>query len=95
MNYGYMIIYKKPNGKLIYRGISNYTAYRVGDKNSYGWEVMDIKRLYKGKTYSIDEYNDLLSRKFKVNDIIRTFKNIDFKKIIEIIMLLLIIKMYL
>lgn len=95
MNYGYMIVYKKPNGKLIYRGLATYNTHRIGDINCYGWEVMDIKRLYKGKTYSIDEYNNLLSRKFRVNDIIRTIKNIDLKKVIEIIMLLLIIKMYL
>lgn len=95
MDYGYMIIYRKPNGEVIYRANSNYNACRVGDTNRFGWEVIDIRRLYKGKTYSAEDYNNLLSRKMKIQNLIRTISNIDIKKLIEVIMLLLIIKIYL
>lgn len=94
MDYGYLIVYKKPNGKIIYRGSSSYNTARVGDYNHFGWEVIDIKRLYKGKTYSSEEYNNLLSRKRKFNDFVSVITNINIKKLIEIFVLLLLIKFY-
>ena len=52
--------YQKRNGGIIQRTISGISPYRVGDTNSYGWTVVSIKHLYKGKWYSINEYDKLV-----------------------------------
>ena len=52
--------YRKRNGDIIQRTISGLSPYKVGDTNSYGWAVVSIKHLYKGKWYSTSEYDRLV-----------------------------------
>lgn len=54
------VTYKKRNGDLIQRTINGLSPYRVGDVNSYGWTIEEIKHLYKGKWYSKNEYEKLV-----------------------------------
>ena len=54
------VAYKKRNGDLIQRTISGFSPYRVGDINSYGWEIVSVKYQYKGKWYSKSDYDKLV-----------------------------------
>lgn len=54
--------YQKKNGQIIKRTITGFSPYRVGDINSYGWEVIDIKHFYKGKWYSKRDFEIMISK---------------------------------
>lgn len=88
MNYGYMIIYKKSNNRIIYRATKTKPPYSKYEKTSMGWIVMDILRLYNGKTYSISDFDTLLARKHKWHDI---FIQLDKTNLIDTLKLILLI----
>ena len=54
--------YKKRDGEIIRRTISTYSPYRVGDVNSYGWTVQEIKYLYDGKWLPKREYDRMIDK---------------------------------
>lgn len=91
MNYNYMIIYQKENGKMMYRAIKHKPTYKVGDITSMGWKVLDIKRLLDGKCYSRFEFNNKLRHKKKLVDILTL---IDKDTVYKAIMLLLLALLY-
>lgn len=73
MNYGYMVVYKKNNGNLLYRAVKNKPGYNKGEYTSMGWYVLDIQRLYNGKCYSTFDFNMKLEHKHKLYDILILF----------------------
>ena len=38
--------YRKKNGEIIQR-LTNTTDYRIGEFNSYGWEIVNVQYEYK------------------------------------------------
>lgn len=58
----YQMTYKKANGDIIRRTINNTSPYKIGDKTSMGWTVLDIKYCYRGKYYSRSEYYSLVDK---------------------------------
>lgn len=68
------VTYKKKNGDIIKRYVSNDLYYRVGYINSYGWECIDIKYCYKGIYYSRDIYYKLQERNYKMGRFFYEFK---------------------
>ena len=50
--------YEKANGQIIRRFRSTYPDYKIGDRTSMGWKVVDIRYLYKKKYYHKDEYDN-------------------------------------
>jgi len=84
MNYGYMVIYQKENGDLLYRASKTKPHYLKGDNTSMGWKVVDIQRLYNGKIYSYFEYDNLLRRKFKIRNILSYIDKINISKVLTI-----------
>ena len=65
MMYSQIVIYRKPNGDILYRAIGFDEQRQIGDKNSYGWTVVGIQKIKEGRCYPIEEYNSLLQRKEK------------------------------
>lgn len=60
----YQIIYKKKNGDIIKRTINTYSPYRVGDRTSMGWTVLDIQYNYNGKYYSKVDYEKIINKHY-------------------------------
>ena len=81
----YMIIYKKPNGNLVYRPLRLRPSYKIGDKNSYNWTIIDILKLYKGKCYSKQDYDMKISRQRKIRKFVNLLSDTTLLKIFEII----------
>ena len=66
--YNNIVIYEKPNGKIIYRATKYDERKEVGDTNSYGWKVVGVQKIRNGICYSEKEYNTLLQhRKIRKN----------------------------
>ena len=86
MDYNYLIIYKKYNGDLLYRSVKGYPHYQKGQTTSMGWQVIDIQKLYKGKIYSIDEFDNKLSKKFKFS-IINIISKIDYATLLKLLLI--------
>lgn len=91
MNYGYMIIYQKGNGDLLYRAMKHKPQYSKGSTTQYGWKVVDIQRLYNGKTYSYNDYDTLLNRRKKLNSILSIINKDNLKNMLYIFLILYII----
>lgn len=53
-----MVTYQKANGQIIQRVRNTSCPYRVGDRTSMGWTVLEILYNYKGK-YCTKELFDL------------------------------------
>lgn len=66
--------YKKRDGEIIRRTISTYSPYRVGDVNSYGWTVQEIKYLYDGKWLPKREYDRMIDKHIAKDRKIMNFK---------------------
>ena len=72
--------YEKANGQIIRRIRNTYPDYKIGDRTSMGWKVVDIRYLYKKKYYHKSEYDN------KVNACVNKIKKINkFKKYIKIL----------
>lgn len=87
MNYRYMVIYKKYNGDLLYRANKNKPNYKIGQKTSMGWEVVDIQRMYKGNTYSINEFDNMLSRRYSYKILLNKIAHIDYATLLKLILI--------
>lgn len=93
----YLIIYKKQDNSVIYRTTKHIPNYKINDKTSMGWLVLDIKKMQKGKLYSYSEYDTLMINRMKFNDLTTLLYKIDIFKLLEIsligiIMYMLIVK---
>ena len=88
--YRYLIVYLKPNNKLVYKLLKHKPQYKVGEKNQYEWIVVDIKNVMKNKCYSPTDY----VRKKKMKHLFLSFTNIftqiNYSKIIEISLIIYI-----
>lgn len=73
------VTYKKKNGTIIKRYVSNDLYYRVGYVNSYGWECIDIKYCYKGEYYPRDIYNKIQDRNYNISKFFYKIKRNLFK----------------
>lgn len=87
MDYNYLVIYKKYNGELLYRSLTTQPHYRKGDKTSMGWTVMDIQKLYKGKAYSITEFDNKLHKKQNIHQFITSLGRIDYATLLKILII--------
>ena len=92
MNYGYMVIYQKNNGDLIYRARKTQPYYHKGNITSMGWKVVDIQRLYNGKNYSICEFDEKLNRKNKFRNITTLLRSINKSRVFEMILFIVILQ---
>ena len=63
MNYRFLVIYQKSSGELIYRTRTSRPNYKVGDRTSMGWKVIDIKNMYKGNILKSYDYREQIARK--------------------------------
>lgn len=79
--YSQIVIYKKPNGQILYRATTSIERREIGQKNNYGWEIVGIQKIKNGKCYSLNEYNTLLQQKQKwsraTRRITRTIEKLD------------------
>lgn len=71
-----MVTYQKANGQIIQRVRNTYCPYRVGDKTSMGWTVLEILYNYKGKYYTKNVYDRLYNEMEIKNQRQRKIKNL-------------------
>ena len=89
--------YEKANGQIIRRIRNTYPDYKIGDRTSMGWKVVDIKYLYKKRYYHKSEYDkkvDTCVNKIKkINKIKRTIQYI-YRQVVYAVELIVIIKFF-
>lgn len=83
----YLVLYERTNGELIYRYRKSLPQYEVGSHTSMGWKLVDIKQLDKGKCLSLYDYSTSVS-----NRVVGLTRTIDYKKIVEFIAILILLK---
>ena len=91
-----MVTYQKANGQIIQRVRNTLCPYRVGDKTSMGWTVLEILYNYKGKYYTknvydkfINEYTFKYQRELKIKSTIYKI----YKELIYPVALLIMIRL--
>lgn len=92
------VTYVKRNGDILRRTIEGYTPYRIGDINSYGWKVTDVKYKWKdNKYYSRSEYDRLVNKSIsldrKIGKYKRTIQRV-YKELAYILYLLIIARVF-
>ena len=92
------VTYVKRNGDILRRTIGGYTPYRIGDINSYGWKVTDVKYKWKdNKYYSRSEYDRLVNKSIsldrKIGKYKRTIERV-YKELAYIFYLLMIARVF-
>lgn len=85
MNYKFLVIYQKSSGELIYRTRTSRPNYKVGDRTSMGWKVIDIKNLYKGNIITSYAYRQEIARKNFIKDAINKLMNLGSKQLLNTI----------
>lgn len=91
-----IVIYQKANGQLIERRRTTTPDYRVGDKTSMGWKVIDILYYYNGKYYPRATYNLMVDKemaKYKRQLKIKRFIMKVYEDIRYLVALLIMIKL--
>ena len=83
----YLVLYQRTNGELLYRYRKSLPQYEVGSYTSMGWKLVDIKQLDKGKCLSLYDYSTSVS-----NRVVGLTRTIDYKKIVEFIAILILLK---
>ena len=83
----YLITWKKDNGDILVRLNSSYAIFkRIGDKNNYGWEIIDIHKYCDGNWLHEEDYRKMREKKKKkrtplrkiiLKKIIRTLNKLD------------------
>ena len=56
------ITYQKNNGCIMQKYRNTPLPYKIGDRTSMGWKVLNIEYLYNNKYYSEYEYNTIISK---------------------------------
>lgn len=91
------VTYQKRNGEVIRRTIYGYSPYKIGDTNSYGWEVTDVKYKYNDKFYSKREYDLLTNREWvrrrRILKWKNTFYNV-YKELAYCVILLILLRFF-
>ena len=83
----YLVLYQRTNGEMLYRFRKSLPEYEVGSYTSMGWKLLDIKQLDNGKCLSMYDYS-IVSK----NRVVEFTRAINYKKIIEYIAILLLLK---
>ena len=83
----YLVLYERTNGELLYRYRKSLPQYEIGSYTSMGWKLVDIKQLDKGKCLSLYDYSTSVS-----NRVVGLTRTIDYKKIVEFIAILILLK---
>ena len=83
----YLVLYERTNGELLYRYRKSLPQYEIGSYTSMGWKLVDIKQLDKGKCLSMYDYSTSVS-----NRVVGLTRTIDYKKIVEFIAILILLK---
>lgn len=86
----YLVLYERTNGELLYRYRKSLPQYEIGSYTSMGWKLVDIKQLDKGKCLSMYDYSTSVS-----NRVVGLTQRIDYRKIVEYMLLLALIKIIL
>lgn len=86
----YLVLYERTNGELLYRYRKSLPQYEVGSYTSMGWKLVDIKQLDKGKCLSQYDYSTTT-----LNRVVGFTQRIDYRKIVEYMLLLVLIKIIL
>lgn len=61
----YLVIYKNKQNKYIYRTLKYPPPYKIGDKTSMGWYVVEIQEFCEGRFYSKEEIRPLKEKIIK------------------------------
>lgn len=85
--YNYLVLYRKNNGDVIYRARRTKPHYKIGDKTSMGWKVLDIKLFHKGRAISDSEYNEVLERKANIYAMTHFLNRVDMINLLKYILL--------
>lgn len=82
---------------MIQRTLGGYSPYRIGDVNSYGWKVTDIKYLYEKKWLTRSEYDRLVNKRYYKSQlrikIQKKFREL-YNQVSHIIVLLVLLRVY-
>lgn len=90
-----MVTYQKANGQIIQRIRNTMCPYRVGDKTSMGWTVLEILYNYKGKYYTKNVYDKFIDHnmfKYQRQRKIKSFIIKLYKELSYLVALLIMIK---
>ena len=91
------VTYTKKDGELIQRTIRGYSPYRIGDVNSYGWKVTEIKYLYNNKWLSSRDYDRVMNKRYCRSNlrlrIERKFREL-YNNVSYIIVLIVLLRVY-
>lgn len=85
----YMVLYQRSNGEMIYRFRKSKPQYEVGSYTSMGWKLVDIRYLDNGKLVTDYDYHNRIS---KLTNIYSRIQKLDYKTIIEMLLLVYIVK---
>lgn len=58
----YLIVYINRKHEIIYRNVKYLPQYEVHTFTSFGWYILDIQILYKGKYIPLKEYEKKLKK---------------------------------
>lgn len=58
----YLIIYINRKKEIIYRNVKFLPPYEVHTFTSFGWYILDIQALYKGKYIPLKEYEESIKK---------------------------------
>lgn len=86
--------YKKKNGEIVQR-ISLCTQYKIGDKNSWGWLVINKEYWYNNGYHVLEEYDRLREKDWKKDKQIRNIKKFIsnmYKTISNYVVLVIVVK---
>lgn len=89
--YRYIVVYRKSNGDIIYRARTSKPQYSTGQYTPMGWQVLDIKRLHKGRSLSYDEYDNLLNKKRTISSTLAKINTISLIDTFKIVLLIIAI----
>jgi len=56
------ITYQKNNGCIMQKYRNTPLPYKIGDRTSMGWKVLNIEYLYNNKYYSKHEYDSIICK---------------------------------
>jgi len=52
-----------------------------------GWTVIDIQRLYNGKIYSVNQFDNMLVRRDKIHNILTLVGRIDYATLLKLMLI--------
>lgn len=87
--------YEKANGQIIRRIRNTYPDYKIGDRTSMGWKVVDIRYLYKKKYYhkceydkKVDTHVNKIKKIYKIKRIIQSL----YKQTVYVVEMIIVIR---